>query len=302
MITQYSIKNFSTPLSPSGGSDKSFSDNFTALRLEDLTHESIAATAQYSRKDFYKVSLISGDTTYHYLDNAHRVSKDEWVLVFTNRDIPYRWEVHNGSTCSGYACMFTDDFLPLHTYSRPADWQVFNAEGQSFFRLNKTQAKFFEATFQKMLDEQQSEYQHKYELLFLYLMETIHHALRLGPEPEAKIYSSSRKLSDAFKNLLSKQFPLLHPNQEISFRNPQAFADKLAVHTNYLNRVLKNETGKTTTQLITERIMQEAKALLIYSNWSISQISDSLGFAEATHFTQAYKKHFGELPSAIRKG
>jgi len=49
------------------------------------------------------------------------------------------------------------------------------------------------------------------------------------------------------------------------------------VHVNHLNRAVKATTAKTTSEIISERILQEAKILLKQSEWSISEISFSLG-------------------------
>jgi AraC-like DNA-binding protein len=102
--------------------------------------------------------------------------------------------------------------------------------------------------------------------------------------------------------LLAGQFPLAYPYQQVGLRTPRQFAGKLALHTNSLNRVLKEATGKTTTQLINERLMLEARALLVHSNWTISQISNSLGFEEPTHFARAFRAYSGHSPSSLRKG
>lgn len=272
---------------------------FAAVRLEEFSAESLAATASYSRKDFYKISLVTGNTSYFYQGTEYRLNAGEWALVFTNREVPYRWEVHEG-ICSGYACMFTEDFLPLHTHLRPADWAVFNGDAQYVFKLNESDQSHFTGLFQKMLQEQASTYMHKYDLLFLYVLECIHGALKLQPEPEHKSAAASARLANAFKSLLAGQFPLAYPNQQVGLRTPQQFAEKLAVHTNSLNRALKEATGKTTTQLINERLMLEARALLVHSNWTISQISNSLGFEEPTHFARAFRAYSGHPPSSLR--
>jgi AraC-like DNA-binding protein len=273
---------------------------FAAIRLHEFSDESLAATAVYSRKDFYKISLITGDATYYYREKTYQVKPGDCVLVFTNRETPYRWQIHSGA-CNGYACMFTEDFLPLHTYLRPADMAVFNDAGYSFLKLNEDEQAAFEALFQKMITEQESAYEHKYQLLFLYMLECVHSALKLKPRSVSNNQTAATRLADAFKLLLNDQFPVVNPYQKLTMRSPQAFADKLAVHTNYLNRALKEVTGKTTTQLIAERIMQEAQALLIHSNWSVSQISDSLGFDDPTHFAKAFRKATGQKPSALRQ-
>lgn len=233
---------------------------FAAVKLEEFSAESLAATASYSRKDFYKISLVTGNTSYFYQGTEYRLNGDEWALVFTNREVPYRWEVHEG-ICSGYACMFTEDFLPLHTHLRPADWGVFNGDAQSVFKLNKSDESHFNGLFLRMLHEQASTYAHKYDLLFLYVLECIHGALKLLPEPKNKSSTASARLANSFKSLLAGQFPLAYPNQQVGLCTPQQFAEKLAVHTNSLNRALKEATGKTTTQLINERLMLEARRL-----------------------------------------
>lgn len=273
--------------------------HFVAVRLEDFSAESVAATAVYSRKDFYKISLINGHASYFYRGKEYVFNKDNWALVFTNRDDPYRWEVHEG-TCSGYSCMFTEDFLPLHTHIRPSDWAVFDGSTQAVFELSEKDRSFFESLLKKMLDEQASAYANKYDLLFLYVLECIHGALKLEPEAEARNQTAATRLADAFKNLLADQFPLVYPHQQITLRTPQHYADRLAVHTNYLNRTLKEVTGRTTTQFINERIMQEARTLLLHSNWTISQISNSLGFEEPSHFARAFRAYSGQTPSSLR--
>ncbi|TCC97956.1 AraC family transcriptional regulator [Pedobacter frigidisoli] len=296
MIEQHSIEVYAPSVS---SPDNHVGGYFVAMRLEDFSAESAAATAIYSRKDFYKISLINGNTSYFYRGKEHVFNADEWALVFTNRDDPYRWDVHE-SSCNGYACMFTEDFLPLHTHIRPFDWAVFNGSAQSVFKLKEKDKAFFEIVFKKMIAEQASDYIHRYEMLFVYVLECIHGALKLEPEEERRSQTAGTRLTEAFKNLVSDQFPLIYPNQQITLRTPQDYADRLSVHINYLNRVLKEVTGRTTTQLINERIIQEARTLLLHSNWSVSQISNCLGFEEPTHFTRAFRRNTGQTPSSLR--
>jgi AraC-like DNA-binding protein len=66
---------------------------------------------------------------------------------------------------------------------------------------------------------------------------------------------------------------------------------------NHLNRAVKEATQKTTTQIITERVLQESKILLKQTAWTVSEIAYALGFREATHFNNFFKKnvHIGPL-------
>jgi AraC family transcriptional activator of pobA len=62
-----------------------------------------------------------------------------------------------------------------------------------------------------------------------------------------------------FLTLLAGQFPIISPQQRLGLRTAQAFADQLTVHVNHLNHTLKHVTGKTTTQLLAERVVQEER-------------------------------------------
>ncbi|WP_261387820.1 helix-turn-helix domain-containing protein [Chitinophaga pinensis] len=89
--------------------------------------------------------------------------------------------------------------------------------------------------------------------------------------------------------------------QRIHFRYPAEFATQLSVHVNSLNRALKEITGKTTSQLIAERITQEARGLLKHTDWNISEISWCLGFEEPPHFINFFKKNEHLTPKSFRR-
>lgn len=68
----------------------------------------------------------------------------------------------------------------------------------------------------------------------------------------------------------------------------------------FLNKVLKESSGQTTTSIITLRVIQEAKILLKQTDWSISDISYSLGFDDLAHFSNFFKKQTSITPIAFR--
>lgn len=103
-----------------------------------------------------------------------------------------------------------------------------------------------------------------------------------------------------FLELLERQFPINENHPKVGMRAASDFASQLNIHVNHLNRAVKAVTDKTTTQIIGERILQEAKIMLRHSNWNVSEISDALGFAEVTHFNNFFKKHAGLSPLKFR--
>jgi AraC family transcriptional activator of pobA len=277
-----------------GGAD------FSAWRLEDFLSD-MALVGIYSRKDFYKITLTAGPATYICADQRLVLAPGEQALVCTNTQVPYTWDVPVDGACRGYCCVFTEGFLPAHTHLRPADWAVFAPDKPAFFRLTAAQATVFGGLFEKMLAEQASDYPYKYELLYHYLMECIHGALKLEPVAEPHGATAATRLAAAFGTLLASQYPIVTPARQLALRTPQAFADALAVHVNYLNRALKDATGKTTTQLLAERLVQEARTLLLHTDWPIGHISYCLGFEEPTHFTRLFRKYAHCSPSSLRQ-
>src|SRR5207244_7989840 len=88
-----------------------------------------------------------------------------------------------------------------------------------------------------------------------------------------------------------------HPRQ---LKTAQDYAKSLNVHVNYLNRAVKDVTGRPTTAHITERIISEAKALLQHTDWNIADIAYSLGFEYPTYFNNYFKKMTGTIPKSLR--
>jgi AraC-like DNA-binding protein len=83
-------------------------------------------------------------------------------------------------------------------------------------------------------------------------------------------------------------------------RAASEFADQLNVHVNNLNRAVKEIMLKTTSQLIAERILQEAKILLKHSAWNVGEISHALGYTEVTNFNNFFKKDVQISPLKFR--
>jgi AraC-type DNA-binding domain-containing proteins len=89
--------------------------------------------------------------------------------------------------------------------------------------------------------------------------------------------------------------------QRIHFRSPSEFAHQLALHVNHLNRAVKEVTKKTTSEIIAGRLLQESKILLRHTEWNVSEIAYSLGFKEATHFNDFFKKNMQITPIRFRE-
>jgi AraC-like DNA-binding protein len=167
--------------------------------------------------------------------------------------------------------------------------------------LNQKQYEEIEAIFIKMHNEIRSEYQFKYDLLRNYVIELLHNGQKLKPmDSLIDNMNASSRITSLFLELLERQFPIESSTQSLLLRNPKDYAETLNVHVNHLNKTLKERTRKTTTEIITSRILQESKILLKNTTWNVSEISNSLGFEEVAHFSNFFKKQSGLSPLAFR--
>lgn len=254
---------------------------------------------QYARRAYYKISLIRGHFVYHYADKSLEVSGT--TLLFFNPRVPYTFE-HLGDKRTGYFCIFKEAFFSEHMRGNLSELPMYAPGGKPAFTLNKKQDKVISQIFEKMLEEMESDYSFKYDLIRNYIMEVVHNALKL--QPSENLYQhidANARLTAVFTELLERQFPIESPSQQFALRSAKDFAAQLNVHVNHLNRAVKQITGKTTSQNIFERLTSEAKVLLRHTDWNISEISYSLGFEEPSHFNNFFKKHTDLTPSAFRQ-
>lgn len=69
----------------------------------------------------------------------------------------------------------------------------------------------------------------------------------------------------------------------------------------YLATIFKAESGQTPTEYIRTQKMCEAKELLHHERCSIAEISQSLGYCNASYFIRDFKRFYGQTPNQFRK-
>jgi AraC family transcriptional regulator, transcriptional activator of pobA len=274
--------------------------HFNVFRIEDIIAKHTEnGTMPYNRRAYYKISLINGRNQVEYADKIIEIEKHG--LLFATPRIPYHYVPYDNKQ-SGQFCIFTHDFLvPSKTGIVVNELPIFKPGSVPVFKVSKDEVKEITSIFEKMRRELASSYAFKYDLIRNYVIELIHFGQKLNPATTLySTHNASARVSSLFIELLERQFPIESPQQKLSLRSPNEFAEMLSVHVNHLNKVLKENTAKTTKELIDTRVMQEAKILLKQTSWSISEIAFCLGFEEVAHFSNFFKKHASVAPLGFR--
>lgn len=100
-------------------------------------------------------------------------------------------------------------------------------------------------------------------------------------------------LFNRFKKLVEDQFA--------TRRLPKDYAALLFITPGQLNNISREVAGVSAGDIIRNRVILEAKRLLVNFDLSISEIADTLSFTDNSYFTRFFKKYTGLSPEAFRK-
>jgi AraC-like DNA-binding protein len=95
-----------------------------------------------------------------------------------------------------------------------------------------------------------------------------------------------------FLSLLDRDFACHHDTRH--------YATALAAPPAQLSRVLARISGRTSKELITDRVMVEAARLLRFTDLAVGEVAFRIGFDDRFYFSRAFKRRYGESPLAYR--
>lgn len=255
----------------------------------------------FARRDYWKITLLNNKA--QLKTKQETVIIDKPCIIVSQPKMAYSWKSFDEDHTSGFICLFTDEYL---TYDLKLIFnrllQVLKANRTSSLFLDQDTYDLMFFYFQQLFDAYHSDFEYREEMVQKWLQLIVYQIIwkQSTNSPFLVKQGSPNRVVNAFVNALESQFPIDSPHNPISLRSPSDFAQLLNVHVNHLNHCLKVQTGKSTTQLINERIVAEAISLLKYSDWNISEIAESLGFEYVQHFTLFFKKNTGVTPKQYR--
>lgn len=270
----------------------------TGFRLFTSKACSSNTVISYRRRDFYKVSLLRGDYLIHYLDESIHVSGD--VLSFFNPLVPYTIETVKENENAGYF-IFTEEFYNDFFRSGIASFPLFSLLSKPIFQLNTEEKQIALSLFQDIHNAYHDHYEFKKDIILGKINELLHFGNRLSPcIKKSTILTRANRIYTIFKEHLERQFPIYEGSDDTAWRRPSQYAKAMNMHVNYLNRNLKNVTGRSTRELIDERYIKEAMVMLKHTNQNISEIAYGLSFNDVSNFNHLFKKYTGNTPKKYR--
>jgi AraC-like DNA-binding protein len=165
-----------------------------------------------------------------------------------------------------------------------------------FIKLDEEQQHKMDQLLNLFIEEFETDEEIKGEMLRMLLVRLIIHLTRLAK----KIYLENKEIAEDKFNLL-RQYNLL---VEIHFKQER----QVKFYAGLLNRSPKTISNlfalyfkKSPLEVIHERVIAEAKRLFYYTDKSVKEIADELGFEDSSHFSKFFKNVTNQNPSELRK-
>jgi AraC-like DNA-binding protein len=274
---------------------ENFGESVRSLHFDFARLENRMSMLPYPhRHDFYHVVWVTHGGGYHIIDSERYEVKPD-TLFFMAPGQVHDFQLSEDAT--GFTINFSAEFFALQLQNKKMlnEIPVYKLERPiAAVHLDPTQA----ASLRPLVDDIATEYEGEldgyHDVLRSYLSIFLTKASRFA-DPATTADSSIRNLALArrFKGLLEQQFRTVGDVAE--------YARQLRVTERALNEATRRVLGATANKLVRDRLMLEAKSLLLHSEISISQVAYQLAFDDPAYFSRCFKKHTGRSPVDYRQ-
>lgn len=243
------------------------------------------------RHNFYVLVLFTKGTGIHEIDfDTFEINPGSLFIIQPGQI--HNWEL--STDIEGYIIFYSQEIYNLYFGNKKIEDYPFyqSVKTKPEIHLNKMELHKIKPYFDFMIDENQHNAAKKEDKL-LNLLDIIHIEIsrKYLSENNHAIHIYNSKINQ-FEKLLDQHFK--------SEKSPSFYASKMSITLKHLNRICKNILNETATQMITKRIILEAKRMLIDKNKTVSEIADELGYINYSYFAKLFKKHSGLTPTEFR--
>lgn len=268
---------------------------FNLSRLDDLYNAHNGESDIPHRHDYYTIIFFKNGEGTHIIDfTEYKIEKNSIYFILPGQ----MHQVKPTVQPEGWSLKFTEEFLIANSIPDKLinDIYLFNDYGQSpplsisdqqlpVYLNIVSQIELFSNSLENYMLEAVG------SLVKLFLIQS-NNLCSLHKQNNPQFLETTNHLLRSFKQQLNKHYATKHMVSD--------YADMLAVTADYLNKTVKSITGKSAKDHIQSKLIIEAKRTLLFSSLSNKELSYELGFDEAAHFNNFFKKSTGLTPTEFR--
>lgn len=279
------------------------------FRIEDFDYGSVIKSAHFHfaqvqnlmatlpyphRHNFFHIVWIERGTGQHIIDEV-KYTVRPGALFFMRPGQVHDFDLSDDT--EGYTISFSSEFFALQLQDKNMLTQIPVYDDEHPVQAVYTEgraAQEIRRTLERIRDEYDEEGYRSQDVIRSYLFILLVRASRTAvPTVGMEVGSRAQLLYRRFKALLDEKFA--------TTQEPEDYAQLLRCTERALNAAARRCAGATTSQLIRDRVILEAKRLLAHSGAQVAQVATQLGFDDPAYFSRCFKKHTGRTPVEFRQ-
>ncbi len=246
------------------------------------------------KKSFYFMALVKNAGATEITYDHTNVTNLNSFLVFQSPGLVYSFMRDNSA--SGYLIYFMPECFSFFKPDFEKEFPFFDLLHTNFYQISQSRFNELAPHFDDVFAAygQSSDPHHR-----------VARAKLLALLYQMKEYTAAfNQWEEGFttpQQLLFKKFLKLVNNFYLEKKNVGEYAAMLSVTPNHLSQSIKSATGKNARSFIDQRIMEEARSLMLYTQSDVAEIAYQLNFSDPANFGRFFKKHAGIAPLQYRK-
>ncbi|MGI4869861.1 MAG: helix-turn-helix domain-containing protein [Janthinobacterium lividum] len=242
------------------------------------------------RKGYYELLLVRHCHSRHWLD-MQRLDLQPNTLYFTTPAHVHLKEQTEPLT--GTVVSFAPELLVADASGTLAQLPLLTNPAQAHaLQLTPADVDFLETLFVHLRRECAQHQPWRTVMLLTYLQTALLYLSRLYQAQYPAPYPPEGPLLARFTALLNAHYTSLHQVSD--------YAARLGLRPGVLNAQLRQQTGKTASTLLHERLVLEARRRLFHTDLSVAEIAFALGFEDPSYFSRFFRRLTGQAPAAYR--
>ncbi len=244
--------------------------------------------------DFFVILIFSKIKGYLVLD-AHKINVQNGQLLFISPYQKRQWNLENNDVL-GYYLVFEKEFLNDFFADKFFVYRMqyfFNPSIKCTIKYKEQDFSLYKNLFQEIRKEiisPKEDSEHLIRSILYYILAQLNrdfcqfHNIDINAQFHQTLIEFKKKLEENFDK----------------FHQAKDYAQMLNITGVALNKLTKKYYNLSVRDIIKERIVNEIKSELLYTNKTVSEIAYKLNFNEVHHLTRLFKKHTGLTPKNFR--
>lgn len=243
---------------------------------------------------YYQIIWFFKDGGEHLVDfKTFDIKKN--TILFISKDQTHAFD--DNLKINGWLIHFNESFFMHSDVDIFLKYSIFNSQQNPCYLINEETMEVAASYISMIQKELKERHRFGHEEVIRYLLksflinlERVHRKtskakLEINSQHELQFFKFKELIEENYKNGLSIT----------------EYSDALNTSSKTLSTITRSIVGKSPSQLISDRVILEAKRLLKFTTLQISEVAYEIGFDDPSYFVKYFKRHVSISPSSYRK-